>query len=120
MNHTKKVVCRLQQHRMHWNFSVSALAEVLGGFSRAHIARVETGEGSPSLRLAFACQVLFGVPLDLMFPHIYAEVEDETRQCIAKAHKELLESTHPPDLHRRDLLALALQRGTNRSTAEGV
>jgi DNA-binding XRE family transcriptional regulator len=118
--HHKKLVCRLQRYRLHWSFSLTALAKLLGGFNHTHFARIEAGEGVPSLKLAFACQVLFGVPLDIMFPHIYAEVEDETMRSIAAAHEGLLQTTHPLELRKRQLLELALQRAISRSTVQGV
>ena len=105
---------------MLWSVSQPKLAKWLQKASAAHFSRIEAGKGFPSLRIAFACQVLFGVPADIMFPHIYAEVEDETMRSIALAHEGLLQTTHPRDLRNRQLLEHALHRAISRSNTEGA
>jgi transcriptional regulator with XRE-family HTH domain len=55
------------------------MAFLLGSKDGSAVSHVERGAREPSLRSAFACEVMFGVPARELFPGTYEEVEQELK-----------------------------------------
>ena len=50
------------------------IAFLLGARSGAKVSRLERLSRFPNLKTAFACQVIFGVPADALFPGLYRDI----------------------------------------------
>ncbi len=115
------VPCYLRTHRRLWGLSVKELASLIGLRSASHLSRIEHSKRTPKVEVAFACQVIFGVPPSEMFPHVYSLVEDRVMWNIYQLHSALEKTTSLSGLRKRELCDLALKRATGKPDAlEGV
>ena len=113
-------LCRLRTLRRTWGLTQRELAELLGGRSPTHIARIEAGKRIPSIEIALACQTLFGLPPETLFPRVYTEIEERTMEDIYRLHEGLLKITSPSAVRKRELLELALKRAITKPNLTGV
>ena len=109
------VRCDLRRHRRAWGLTQREIASLVGLRSTAHVSRIEHGKRPPSLEAALACQVIFGIPPDALFPHVYHFVEEKTMRNVYKEHRRLENTTKPVEIRKRELYALALSRAITRS-----
>ena len=58
----KSSLCYMRTCRRSWGLTQRELAELIGTVSSADIGRLENSKRDPKLRVALACQVIFGVP----------------------------------------------------------
>ena len=73
----------VRRHRLRAALTQREMAHLLGCQSPATVCQYEAHKREPDLRTAFAYQVVFGLPVDGLFPGIYREVEQEV---ISRAH----------------------------------
>ena len=106
--------CYLRRHRRAWGLTQQEVASLVGLQSAAHVSRIEHGKRPPSLEAALACQVIFGIPPDAMFPQVYYFVEERTMRHIYKEHQRLEHTTSPLGIRKRELYSLALSRAIAR------
>ena len=85
----------------------------MGFESAAHVSRIENGKRAPTIESALACQVIFGIPPSVMFPHAYDLVEERIIRDIYRLHLALENTTNPLGLRKRELFSLALDRAIN-------
>ncbi|MBI2755073.1 MAG: helix-turn-helix transcriptional regulator [Betaproteobacteria bacterium] len=109
-----RVLCYLRTHRRVWGLTQRELARLLGLVCGAQVSRIENSKRAPALRVALACQTLFGIPPCDMFPHVHAEVEEQVIRDVYELHEGLAQATTPAELRKRELYALALGRAVNR------
>lgn len=93
------------RYRKRYGLTQGEMAFLLGCEDGSSISRHERGAREPSLRMALACEALFGVPARTLFSGIYEEVEEEVKQR-AHALSEQLEASPEGRLHwyKRTLL----------------
>ena len=72
------------------------------------------------METALACQVIFGIPADTMFPTVYSSVEEKTMRNIYKEHHRLENTIKPAGIRKRELYELALSRAVGRNDNEGA
>lgn len=114
MTHTERtVLCYLRTHRRVWGLTQQELASLMGFESAAHVSRIENGKRAPTIESALACQVIFGIPPSVMFPHAYDLVEERIIRDIYRLHLALENTTNPSELRKRELFSLALDRAIN-------
>jgi len=106
----RKPPCYLRMHRRRWGLSTKQLAPLLGLRSAPHLSRIENGQRPPTVRLALACQVVFGVAPAEMFPNVFVPVEDRTMRNIAHLHLALEHSTSLAGIRKRELCEEAVKR----------
>ena len=111
---------RLRTYRRSWGLTQRELAGLLGGRSPTHIARIEAGKRPPSIEIALACQIIFGIPPEIMFPRLYTEIEEREMQGIYRFHEGLLQTTSPLGVRKRTLLERAMKRAISTSNSQGV
>jgi transcriptional regulator with XRE-family HTH domain len=116
----RNLFCRLRTQRRAWALSQRELAELLGGRSPTHIARIEAGKRIPSIEIALACQVLFGMPPETLFPNVYTEIEERMMQNIYRFREGLLQTTSPSVVRKQELLENARKRALIRLNTSGV
>jgi DNA-binding XRE family transcriptional regulator len=109
-----RVLCYLRTHRRLWGLTQHELAQLLGLACGAQVSRIENSKRAPALKVALACQTLFGVPPCDMFPHVHAEVEEQVIRDVYELHEGLAQASTPTELRKRELYALALGRAVDR------
>ena len=110
------VRCYLRRHRRAWGLTQRELASLVGLKSHAHLSRIEYGKRPPSLEAALACQVIFGIPPDALFPHVYNFVEERTMRNMSKEYQRLEHTTKPTEMRKRELYGLAQSRAITRGS----
>ena len=79
---------------------------LLGCRSGAKVSRYEHYKREPDFRTALACQVMFGIPANEIFPGIFAEVEKVTKERAMLLSRKLgLSSSTPLTLRKKDILS---------------
>lgn len=117
----ENVLCYLRTHRRVWGLTVKELASLIGFRSASHMSRIEHGKRTPKIEVAFACQVIFGIPPSQMFPQVYTLVEDRIMWNIYELHSALEKTTSLSGLRKRELCELALKRAVGKPRhLEGV
>lgn len=71
------IACYLKTHRRRLGLTQRELAALLGFSHEWNVCRYEQHTRTPDLEIACACQIIFGVPVEELFPGIYASVEDQ-------------------------------------------
>ena len=118
MTHAKrKVLCYLRTHRRVWGLTQWELASLMGFESSTHVSRIENGKRTPTVEVAFVCQVIFGIPPSAMFPNVYALVEDKAMRNIYRLHLALKHTTSLSGLRKRELFSLALKRAVGKANS---
>lgn len=108
------MLCYLRTHRRIWGLTQRELARLIGLSCGTQVSRIESSKRAPALRVALACQTLFGIPPCDMFPHLHAEVEEQVIRDVYELHEGLAQAITPTQLRKRELYALALGRAVNR------
>lgn len=111
---SRNPIPHLRKHRRLWGLSAKELTVLLGLKDPARLSRLEHGKRTPSIEVAFACQVLFGVEPSKMFPQLYALAEDRMMRYIAERHLALAHSITATGKRKRELYEAALARAVNR------
>lgn len=86
----------------------------MGFKSTTHLSRIENGKRAPTVEVALACQVIFGIPPSAMFPNGYALVEEKVMRNIYRLHLAIKNTTSLSGLRKRELFSLALKRAADR------
>ena len=117
----RNVLCYLRTHRRVWGLTQPELVSLIGFGSAPLISRIEHGKRAPTVEVALACQVIFGIPPSAMFPHIHTFVEERVMRNTYRFHLALSNTTNLSDLRKRELYALVLKRAISKSNKlEGV
>ena len=67
----------LRRYRLRAALTQKEMAHLLGCQSPATVCQYEARKREPDLRTALAYQVVFGLPVETLFPGIHQEVEQE-------------------------------------------
>ena len=110
----RNVLCYLRTHRRVWGLTQPDLASLIGFKSATHISRIENGKRNPTVEVAFACQVIFGIPPSAMFPHVHILVEEKVMQNVYRLHLALSQTNSLPGLRKRELFSLVLKRAISK------
>ena len=70
----------VRTYRKRDSLTQDELAFLLGASSGAKLSRIERLSRPPSLKLALACQVIFGVPAHELFEGLFTEVEQKVTE----------------------------------------
>ena len=117
----RNVLCYLRTHRRVWGLTQLELASLMGFRSATHISRIENGKRAPKVEVALACQVIFGIPPSVMFPHVHTLVEERVMRNIYQLHLALSNTTNLSGLSKRELCSLVLKQAINKSNKlEGI
>lgn len=77
---SKRLPNHIWRYRKRHGLTQDEMAFLVGSQDGATVSRWEQGRREPSLRTAFACQIIFGVPVHEICPGIFEEVEQEVRK----------------------------------------
>ena len=111
----RNVLCYLRTRRRIWGLTQPELASLIGRGDASQISRIENGKSAPTVEVALACQVIFGIPPSVMFPHVHALLEERVMRNIYRLHLALSNTTNPSGLRKRELCAIALKRAISKS-----
>ena len=94
----------VRRHRLRAALTQREMAHLLGSRSPATVCQYEARKREPDLRTALAYQVVFGLPVETLFPGIYREVE---REVLIRADRLSIQlADGPPALsHKRKSVA---------------
>ena len=113
MNHRLKTY--LRPYRRRWGLTEPELAFLLGLKSESVISRVERGGRPPTLKIALACQVVFGTPPEELFPGLFEATEQIVRNRAGKLRQKLQGDARSSTATKLELLddviARAIRRG---------
>lgn len=104
----------LHTHRRQWGLSQREVAFLLGARSGSIVSRLERNERDPSLKVAFACQVIFGAAPIELFPYLFEKVEEELIRRAYELHERLKRNPSKRTDRKLALLKDALRRATER------
>ncbi|WP_375414588.1 helix-turn-helix transcriptional regulator [uncultured Bradyrhizobium sp.] len=116
-NHMAYLDSYLRVHRKKWGLSQDELAGLIGSRSGATVSRLEGLRRHPNLRTAFAVQIIFGEPLEKLFPKVFDQVEDALMRRANALHEELQGTAGISTRLKLDLLDNLFKRASERHTA---
>ena len=101
-----KVRSYLRTYRKRSGLTQDEVAYLLGCQSGAKISRFERLAREPNLETALACQVIFGVPAEKLYPGMFAEVEQAVTERARSLAKRLQGDTNPDARHAQKMALL--------------
>ena len=106
----------LRTQRRNWGLTQKELATLIGTIAPTQVGHIENGKRDPSLRVALACQTIFGIAPATMFPDAFALSEEEVIRNMCRMDKALENSTNIVEMRKRELCAMALHRAITKSS----
>lgn len=103
-----RITCYLRRERRKWAFTQQELAFLFGRTSAAHISRLEQCVRVPSARVLIAARVLFGMPVEKMFPTLYTEIEESVLARASELLDRLENDLSLDALRKKEILAALL------------
>ena len=79
----------VRRYRLRAALTQKEMAHLLGCQSSATVCQYEARKREPDLRTALAYQVVFGLPVEALFPGIHREVEQEVLIRAGRLSKQL-------------------------------
>ncbi len=110
----KRLFRYMRTHRRLWGLTRLELARLFGLQSAGHISRLEHGKRTPSIEVAFACQVIFGIAASAVFPDLHTLVEEKVMRNVYRLHLAISNTTNLSGLRKRELCAQILARATGK------
>ena len=86
---TKDMPHYVRRYRLRAALTQKEMAHLLGCQSPATVCQYEGRKREPDLRTALAYQVVFGMPIEKLFPGIHREVEQEVLSRANRLSKQL-------------------------------
>lgn len=90
--------------RQRHGLTAQELSVLLGQRSSTAISKIESGDRVPTLEIAMALQVIFGLPPKSVFPEYYEYVEDRAMRRARDVYEELEGATDSRSAAKRELL----------------
>jgi transcriptional regulator with XRE-family HTH domain len=112
----ERLWCYLRTHRRLWGLSQRELAFLLGFESGSQVSKLEKSKRTPKVRVAIACQVIFGIPPATLFPNLYDKVEKDTMTRVYQFYQGIEQGSTSSDLRKKELCERALKRATGGSS----
>lgn len=111
----------LRVYRRRWHLTQEELAFLIGYEAESIISRLERDERAVTLAVAWACQTIFGVEPNELFPAIYTDVEERVAHRMHELREKLLRSApSQKTLAKLELLQEAIGRISGVSEQQGV
>jgi DNA-binding XRE family transcriptional regulator len=110
----------LRSHRRRWGLTQKEVAYLLGFKEGSTVSRIEREGKVPSLAVAFACYVLFGIPLADLFPGLHSEMEDAVLRRAYKLYDQLQGAKSTATPTKLNLLERMPKRAAERNATSQV
>jgi transcriptional regulator with XRE-family HTH domain len=101
--------------RKRWALIQREVAHLVG-VSTSMISRYENGALAPSARGILALEVIFGRSGRQLFPHVYADVQDEVMRRAAKLDRTFARNADKASERKRQLFSEMARRGDTART----
>src|SRR3954469_21756480 len=102
-----KIPSYLRTYRKRNGLTQDETAFLLGYQSGTKVSRFERLARKPNLETALACEVVFGVPANKLFPSVYADIEQRVNERARLLASRLQENTEDsPSKRKRKLKSL--------------
>ena len=103
-------------HRRRWGLSQRELSHLLLDISTSALARYEAGACLPPFRVIVAMEVVFGPTAKELYPHLFAEVEEQVLRQAASFSIRLEGLTGTRADIKRELLHAIGERASSSAT----
>ena len=110
----------LRRYRLRAALTQKEMAHLLGCQSSATVCQYEAGKREPDLRTALAYQVVFGLPVDALFPGIHREVEQEVLIRAGRLSEQLTGAQGTPALSHKRKAVRSIRATTDRGPQTNV
>jgi DNA-binding XRE family transcriptional regulator len=111
----------LRVYRRRWHLTQEELAFLIGYEAESIISRLEREERTITIAVAYACQTIFGLEPNELFPAIYKDVEERVAHRMHELRDKLLQSAPTQKtLAKLELLQEALGRISGFSEQQGI
>lgn len=100
----------LRLHRRQWALSQTQIADLLGLKARSLVSRYENGRGAPHLRSLLAYQIIFGEPVERLFPQLHQSVTDEVMRRATALDETCRGRSDPASRRQAKLLEAMISR----------
>lgn len=100
----------VRTNRQRHALSTDDLAELVGQGSATAISQYECGSRPPTLEVALALQVVFGMAPRELFPDLFAKVESDVMGRAAGLYDKLQDMADRRSVARRELLDAMAER----------
>lgn len=107
----------LRLHRRKWALSQEHVAQLLGLKARSVISRYERGLGLPPFRCAFGLQLLFGVPIQDLFPELTQSICDDVMRQAIRLDEAVRDKEDPTSLRQLAFLRDLVDRAAGDPSA---
>lgn len=107
----------VRRHRLRTALTQKEMAALLGCQSSSTVCQYEGRKREPDLRTALAYQVVFGLPVDALFPGIHREVVQDVKSRANRLSKQFAADA-PALSHKRMVLKSILATNADL-TADG-
>jgi DNA-binding XRE family transcriptional regulator len=91
----------VRRYRLRAALTQKEMAHLLGCQSSATVCQYEARKREPDLRTALAYQVVFGLPVEALFPGIHREVEHEVLIRARRLSEQLAGANRSPALSHK-------------------
>lgn len=109
-----RVQSYLRTERRKWALTQKELTFLLGRKSPTHTSRLEQGKRIPSADALLACEILFGIHPRILFPKLYADVEEQVLARASTLYEQLEQEGSLPAQRKKEFLSAALKRAITR------
>ncbi len=110
----------LRRYRLRAALTQKEMAHLLGCQSSATVCQYEAGKREPDLRTALAYQVVFGLPVDALFPGIHREVEQEVLIRAGRLSEQMTGAQGNPALSHKRKAVRSIGATTDRGAQSNV
>ncbi len=97
----------LRKHRRRYAFTQAEIAYLMGGMCGTKVSRYERAARRPHLHTALACQIIYGVSVDELFPGVYDQTIFDIKRRARTLLKEFEAKGYPQ--HKKDRLTAILE-----------
>ncbi len=110
----------LRRYRLRAALTQKEMVHLLGRQSPATVCQYEARKREPDLRTALAYQVVFGVPVEELFPGIHREVEQEVLSRADRLSKMLTGTNGTPALSHKRKAVRSIGATTDRGPQTNI
>ncbi len=110
----------LRRYRLRAALTQKEMAHLLGCQSPATVCQYEARKREPDLRTALAYRVIFGLPVEVLFPGIHREVEQDVLIRAGRLSKQMTGAQGTPHLSHKRKAVRSIGATTDRGAQTNV
>ncbi len=110
----------LRRYRLRAALTQKEMAHLLGCQSPATVCQYEAGKREPDLRTALAYRVIFGLPVEVLFPGIHREVEQDVLIRAGRLSNQMTGAQGIPHLSHKRKAVRSIGATTDRGPQTNI